>query len=91
MTPPKMLEDALVSAGRRLGHDLSRAVIVGFILLSGTGLVVSLATNDRDNTDGDTRSGMTLHTDAATGCEYLSTKGGMTPRLTASGQQRGCR
>lgn len=42
-----------------------------------------------DSTDGEgQRSGMSLHTDALTGCQYLSRLlGGLTPRLDRSGQQ----
>lgn len=40
-----------------------------------------------DSTDGETRSGMGMHTDALTGCQYLSTpRGGITPRLNQDGQ-----
>lgn len=35
-----------------------------------------------DSTDGASRSGMKIYTDAMTGCEYLSSQtGGLTPRL----------
>lgn len=42
----------------------------------------------KDNTDPiDGRSGMSLHTDNKTGCQYLSLYfGGLTPRLDKSGQ-----
>lgn len=45
-----------------------------------------------DSTDAPPeRSQMRLHTDHATGCQYLSVRiGGITPRLTASGQHMGC-
>lgn len=37
---------------------------------------------------GDSRSDMRLHTDALTGCQYLSAPdGGITPRLSANGTQ----
>lgn len=48
----------------------------------------------RDSTDGEwpNRSGMRPHTDAFTGCQYLETsKGGITPRINASGRHLGCR
>ncbi len=39
-----------------------------------------------DSTDSpDRRSGMTLHTDYLTGCQYLSRNGGITPRLNIDG------
>lgn len=31
-----------------------------------------------------------LHVDAATGCEYLSSTGGVISRLTPDGQHMGC-
>lgn len=41
-----------------------------------------------DDTDaGGRRSGMRPHTDALTGCQYLSRLGSLTPRLDASGKQ----
>lgn len=46
----------------------------------------------KDDSDSkDSRSGMHVHIDHATQCEYLSTpSGGITPRMTVRGQQRGC-
>lgn len=42
----------------------------------------------RDNSDGQIRSGMRVHVDNLTGCEYLSVpSGGITPRVDASGKQ----
>ena len=42
---------------------------------------------DMDSTDGSERSGLALHTDAKTGCQYLSTaQGGITPRLDSNGK-----
>lgn len=41
----------------------------------------------RDSTDGERRSGMSLHVDAMTGCHYLASQyGGMTPRLDERGR-----
>lgn len=47
----------------------------------------------RDDTDSaESRSGMSLYTDAATGCQYLSAGySGLTPRLTSNGGHFGCR
>jgi|GEM_PF-2083141 len=47
-----------------------------------------------DATDGGfaARSGVKLRTDHGTGCQYLeSSDGALTPRMTASGKQSGCR
>lgn len=39
-----------------------------------------------DDSDGETRSNLNVHTDARTGCQYLSTLGGgITPRYAADG------
>jgi hypothetical protein len=41
-----------------------------------------------DSTDGQERSGMSLHVDNLTGCHYLGGKsGGITPRLNNNGEQ----
>lgn len=38
------------------------------------------------------RSGMSLHVDNMTGCEYLgAAKGGLIPRVNANGMHMGCR
>lgn len=40
-----------------------------------------------DSTDGESRSGLGLYTDAMTGCQYLSSGGsGITPRLDRDGR-----
>lgn len=49
-----------------------------------------------DNTDdqeNEIRSGMILHTDNLTGCQYLKagSLGGITPRLDGDGKHVGCR
>lgn len=52
------------------------------------------ACSPRDDTDdlGGKRSGMSLHTDALTGCQYLSVPlGGMTPRVDGAGRHVGCK
>lgn len=39
-----------------------------------------------DNTDGESRSGLGLHTDNLTGCQYLSSpRGDLVPRLDKDG------
>lgn len=45
-----------------------------------------------DDTDGkNVRSGLGLYTDFGTGCQYLWRFGGLTPRMSGSGTQMGCR
>lgn len=40
-----------------------------------------------DSTDGESRSGLGLHTDNLTGCQYLSSpRGGLAPRLDNTGE-----
>jgi len=56
-------------------------------------LVISAVPIGRDSTDPEWpgRSGMRLNIDSATGCAYLSApSGGITPRLTSTGQHYGC-
>lgn len=58
-----------------------------FILVSG---VVGAAISPTDDTDTGywERSGLRLHLDRGTGCEWLSTRAGdLSPRLDASGKQ----
>lgn len=74
----------LVMAGRRALRK------IGFILSVGLIVVAILSWASKrialDDTDGDAASGMGLHTDARTGCQYLSTyNGGITPRLDENG------
>lgn len=52
--------------------------------------LIALAFNPVDNSDVDrwNRSEMRIHTDALTGCQYLSTRqGSITPRLHSDGVQ----
>ena len=40
-----------------------------------------------DSTDGESRSGLGLHTDNLTGCQYLSSpRGGLVPRFDNAGK-----
>lgn len=75
---------------------ISRAIrnVIAFVL------VVWLITNyisgnyDRNSSDGKKRSGMILHTDALTGCQYLSKSffSPLLPRKAADGvSHQGCR
>lgn len=51
-------------------------------------LAIGYAATKDDSTDGAERSNMRLHTDAMTGCQYLSAMGGgITPRMGANGKQ----
>lgn len=61
-------------------------IVLGFILCM---LLTAAMRNDRDSTDSPGgRSGMRLHTDHATGLQYLSVPGGgITPRLGVDGKQ----
>lgn len=52
-----------------------------------------LPPSKRDDTDPpDGRSGMRLHVDHATGCQYLSiAMGSLSPRLDGQGRHMGCK
>jgi hypothetical protein len=50
--------------------------------------VIYTAYQPHDTTDPEGgRSGMRLYTDTATGCQYLGTWGGLTPRMDEQGKQ----
>lgn len=73
---------------------LSVVAVGGAVLLLVVLLVGALTSgSERDSTDPPGgRSGMALHIDHATGCEYLSkSRGGITPRLDGQGRHMGCR
>lgn len=86
-----IIENAIAGAGIKVVNYLG--IIISLLTL------VALATQfagggfDRDDTDGRERSGLKLHTDHGTGCQYLSTPGGgITPRMSADGTtHHGCR
>lgn len=64
-------------------------VFLVWVLLQAGYAALSIGLDDSDSND--MRSGMKVHVDHATHCEYLSSpSGGITPRMTVRGQQRGC-
>lgn len=71
----------------KLARDI-RVVAAIVVALALVHWVFGLAKDDTDPPTG--RSGLILLTDAKTGCQYLS-RGGLTPRLDASGKHMGCR
>lgn len=73
-------------------EKLARDIRVLWMIVAVIGLASLVFGLGRDDTDpADGRSGMSLLTDAGTGCQYLARSGGLTPRLDASGKQMGCR
>lgn len=82
--------------GELLGIAILCVPVVALLCIIILGGLLALSEPPRDDTDQPDnkapRSGIQPHTDAATGCQYLSTPlGGITPRLDAHGQQLGCR
>lgn len=79
-----------VSRGVKAG--VAQAIKLALIWIVAAGLFVAALSRCQptDSTDYSTsdRSGLKLHTDAMTGCQYLSTSGGgITPRLDSQGRQ----
>lgn len=75
----KVIERGILGAVKWVAGVYS-AVILGTALI--------LYAMGGDSTDGAQRSNMKLHTDAMTGCQYLSVSGGgITPRLGLDGKQ----
>lgn len=71
-------------------RTLGLSLMVGAtLLLALIGLLSVITPYDATDPPGG-RSGMGLHTDHETGCQYLS-RSGITPRLDAAGQHMGCR
>ena len=62
--------------------DLFLVLVVGLVLQ----IAYAKLPFFRDNSDGDARSGVRVHVDQLTGCEYLGGRnGGIIPRLDADG------
>lgn len=85
-----LLSTAIYNAGRALMMKAAKWLAIGYFIIVAIGWFSG--DFDRDSTDGAKRSGLKLHTDAQTGCQYLSTAGGgVTPRISAGGQHYGCK
>lgn len=67
-------------------------VLLAVYLVSVFGGTWLMRINPKDNSDPpEGRSGLGVHTDHLTGCQYLSKGSSLTPRLDAKGYQVGCR
>lgn len=66
---------------KQIKRDAGVFCIVFMFLMA----IYSVIPYGRDNTDGEDRSGMRLHVDAMTGCNYLSVNGAITLRLDING------
>ncbi len=72
------------------GSELFGIVVLILVFMSVIGLAsaVYLGFVPKDNSDSETgRSGMNIHTDALSGCQYLSRASTLTPRMGADGKQ----
>lgn len=85
------IEAAMTNAGKKVVNYFGIMIFAGMVL--STGYQLATGGFDRDDTDGSERSGLKLHTDHGTGCQYLSTiGGGITPRVSADGATHyGCK
>lgn len=73
--------------GAMLGSAQAIFILCAVILLITTAFnLFDYGTDDTDYS-GFNRSGMSLHTDAKTGLQYLSKNGALIPRLNKNGQQ----
>lgn len=76
----------------KLARDVRMIIYFLGVLVIG-GWVYSWLGYGRDATDPPEgwRSGLEVYTDAGTGCQYLSARGGsLTPRLSSGGAHVGC-
>lgn len=81
-----MLSDELKKWTRWMGAWILLVLVAGW-LFSATPLL-------RDDTDAPwpaNRSGLALRTDRGTGCQYLESGSGLTPRMDGAGRHMGCR
>ena len=79
-----------VSRGVKAGVAQGIKLALIWIVAAGVAVAVLGRWQPTDSTDisRSQRSGLKLHTDAMTGCQYLSTSGGgITPRLDSQGRQ----
>ena len=75
--------EIIVEVYKQLKKDLSwyiAIVALFYFLINASGF-------NKDDTDGEKRSGMKPLIDARTGCQYLASNGGITPRLDKNGKQ----
>lgn len=67
--------------------DFTLYIAMIFVVGMIVGRVINATSWGRDDSDGEERSGLRVHTDALTGCQYLATRGGgITPRLDTQGR-----
>lgn len=59
---------------------------IAVLVLAGAVFSAILLAPYDDSDTADARSGLSIHRDALTGCEYLSRWGSLTPRLDRSGK-----
>lgn len=86
----EMIATATHKAHMKTLKEIGIMILVGVALSTAIGFISG--DFDKDSTDGQERSGLKLHRDQLTGCEYLSTlKGSLYPRLTGDGSQSGCK
>lgn len=84
----RVLSEAIRIGIRKSIFYASNLIAVGYVVAQ---LGAYVLFNTTDDTDGEKRSNMMLHTDHKTGCQYLSSiNGGLHPRLDNDGQHMGC-
>ena len=67
-------------------------IVVTLAVIAFVAMTWTIYTEKDDSDAPDKRSGLTLHTDNLTGCQYFSRLfGGVTPRLDRNGKHLGCK
>ncbi len=85
----KELEYAISNGIYKGYKDIGKYLLMFLFWIAVFGAIYNWSSLNRDDTDGEKRSNMQLHTDHKTGCQYLSVNGGgLTPRLNADGSHR---
>lgn len=89
-SPTEILSNALYQGGMKLVIRVSQIIFISYLFIAAIGFFSG--NYDRDDTDGQNRSGLKPYTDHLTGCQYLSTiNGNLTPRLAFNKQHYGCK
>ena len=64
--------------------NLAALLVIMFCIIQAITLLSPTDNSDKSRLN---RSGLIIHTDALTGCQYLSKNGNLVPRLDAQGKQ----
>lgn len=68
-------------------YRIAPGVLLMLAILFGLNIINEFVPHDNSDPPNGGRSGMSVFTDYLTGCQYLSQRGTLTPRLDKNGKQ----